>query len=64
MQIKPILSFALASIVLVSCGKNHEQNTVETVKEVAQKVTEKKFDYNVEQFADIKILRYQIPGFD
>jgi len=64
MNIKPILGLALASTLLVSCGKNQENKVAETVKEVAVKVTEKAFDYNVEQFADIKILRYQIHGFD
>lgn len=33
------------------------------MEEAAHKVAEK-FDYSVEQFADIKILRYQIPGWD
>lgn len=42
---------------LVSCNE----------KKVAEKPvveTEQSFDYSVDQFADIKILRYQIPGFD
>jgi dipeptidyl-peptidase-3 len=36
-------------------------------KPVKEAVTEKvaeKFDFNVEQFADIKVLRYQIPGWE
>lgn len=47
-----------AAGVLTSCG-------VDAKKE--PKVVEKKakeFEYVVEQFADIKVLRYQIPGFD
>ncbi|WP_411894787.1 dipeptidyl-peptidase 3 family protein [Winogradskyella sp. A2] len=33
-------------------------------KEGAFKEVDTKFDYNVEQFADVKILRYKIPGWD
>ncbi|MFD2541097.1 dihydrofolate reductase [Lacinutrix gracilariae] len=57
---KQLLSFALACTVLVSC--NQEKKTaVEAPVEVKKEQT---FDYNVEQFADIKILRYQIPGWE
>jgi len=66
MKIKPILGLALASTLLISCGKTNEK----AVKEVVEVVTDVKkkvatdFDYTVEQFADIKVLRYQIHGFD
>lgn len=42
----------LAILTLSSCG-NQSTSEVQT-----------SFDYNVDQFADIKILRYQISGFD
>ena len=42
----------LAILTLSSCG---DQSTSDE---------QTSFDYNVDQFADIKILRYQIPGFD
>ncbi|WP_067145970.1 dipeptidyl-peptidase 3 family protein [Pseudotamlana agarivorans] len=60
MQLKTILSIALVSSLLWACG-NEKSETVN------HKMAEKevvKFDYNVEQFADIKILRYQIPGWE
>jgi len=66
MKIKPILGLALASTLLISCGKTNEK----AAKEVAEVVTDVKkkvaidFDHTVEQFADIKVLRYQIHGFD
>ena len=44
------------SNILFPCGK-HEKNPTE-------EQTEDKFDYKVEQFADLKIMRYQIPGFN
>lgn len=66
MKVKPILGLALASTILISCGKNNEKNT-ENVKDAVETVKKEaatSFDYTVEQFADIKVLRYKIPGFD
>ncbi len=47
----------LASAFLVSCGKDKEEP-----KEVAANTGD--FQYEVEQFADIKVLRYQVPGWE
>ena len=44
---------AAALTVLTACGRS-AQSTVETDK----------FDYTVEQFADLQILRYRVPGFE
>lgn len=60
MNVTYVLSFALAFAALVSCNEDKK----EPVLEVTEVKEEKTFDYNVEQFADIKILRYQIPGWD
>ncbi|GAA4896798.1 dihydrofolate reductase [Flaviramulus aquimarinus] len=50
----------LVSIILLSCGhdKSEKNNEEVTSEEVSV------FNYNVEQFADIKILRYQIPAWE
>jgi len=66
MNIKPILGLVLASTLVISCGKTKEDTTKTKDKEVTEvkKSTATDFDYNVEQFADIKVLRYKIPGFD
>ena len=56
MKIKNILITVLTLSLLWSC-KDKEPVVLETKQK-------KEFDYNVEQFADIKILRYQIPGFE
>jgi len=56
MKIKHILSAVLVVVLLWSC-----KDKVEEVKPVQ---VEKKFDYLVDQFADLKVLRYKIPGFD
>ncbi|OSY87312.1 dihydrofolate reductase [Tenacibaculum holothuriorum] len=58
MKLRYMLCTAIAASLLVSCGvENKKEPQVETK-------TEKAFEYEVEQFADIKVLRYQIPGFD
>jgi dipeptidyl-peptidase-3 len=56
MKIKYFLSSLLIVGILWSC--------VDTKKELVEKVKKKEFNHVVEQFADLKILRYQIPGFD
>ena len=60
MKLKIILAIALTSIVLLSCDKAKSDKLTET--KVNENISV--FNYNVEQFADIKILRYQIPGWD
>ncbi len=59
MKFKYILSFLLASTLLFSCQpKQDEKQVTESIQ------TEQAFSFFSEQFADIKILRYQIPGFE
>ena len=60
MKFKFILTLLLASTLLFSCK---DENKNDQLAEV-QTTSESDFDYNVEQFADIKILRYQIPGWE
>ncbi len=48
-----IISVATAAVLLTGCS--------ETKKTTAQA---DKFDYTVEQFADLQILRYRVPGFE
>jgi len=58
---KKIIFVALAVLSFVSCKEEKKETTAETKSE---KVSSEDFDYNVEQFADIKILRYQIPSWE
>ncbi len=60
MKIKSLLIIVLSATFLFTC-KNDNSKQDPTLTDV-QKNTE--FDYNVEQFADVKILRYQIPGWE
>ena len=50
---KQLISMAAALTVLTACGRS-AQSTVEADK----------FDYTVEQFADLQILRYRVPDFE
>ncbi|ULC58749.1 dipeptidyl peptidase 3 [Flaviramulus sp. BrNp1-15] len=60
MKLKSILNLVFLGAILLSCGNDKSKKSNE---ELATKVSTS-FDYNVEQFADIKILRYQIPGWE
>lgn len=57
MKLKQMLCAVVAAGVLTSCGTEAKKEP-----KVAEKKA-KEFEYVVEQFADIKVLRYQIPGF-
>ncbi len=54
------IAMAISGSFFFSCKENKEDKDVAQVETVAS--TE--FDYNVEQFGDIKVLRYQIPGWE
>ncbi len=65
MNIKFIAGLLLAFIITFSCAeekKEADANSDTKEKTEVKKTTD--FDFNVEQFADIKILRYQIPGWE
>lgn len=58
-----MFGIALAMSLTYSC-KNESITNTDAQTTVAYKDKTAPFDYNVEQFADIKILRYQIPGWE
>jgi len=60
MKFRYILGFILATSFLFSCQPKQD----ETISKEAATEQNDSFDYLSEQFADIKILRYQIPGFE
>lgn len=61
---KHILSVAAASALLFlgACNENKKNAAVEAETAKVENTTD--FDFNVEQFEDIKILRYQIPSWE
>lgn len=60
MKLKSILGWSVLAVFLASCGNEKSENQTDN-SAVKDSVA---FNYNVEQFADIKILRYQIPGWE
>ncbi|MEP6260282.1 MAG: dihydrofolate reductase [Gillisia sp.] len=61
MKVNYFLTLLLASLLLFSCKEGNDDNR--DLAEV-QTTNDTIFDYKVEEFADIKILRYQIPGWE
>ena len=57
MRISQFLGMALALTLALSCKKGAEAEKPAVAEE-------KGFEYVVDQFADLRILRYQVPGFD
>ncbi len=53
------IAIAVSGLLLFSCKDKAENDVAET-----ETVATTEFDYNVESFGDIKILRYQIPGWE
>ncbi len=61
MKYKGVYALAIAAMVAVGCA---EEKKDDNAFAKAEKTATTDFDFTVGQFADIKILRYQIPGFE
>ncbi|WP_445735844.1 dipeptidyl-peptidase 3 family protein [Mariniflexile sp.] len=59
MQLKSLLSLVLTGTLLFSCGNDKTKENKTDIK-----VEAPPFNYNADQFADVKVLRYQIPGWE
>ncbi|WP_340156365.1 dihydrofolate reductase, partial [uncultured Winogradskyella sp.] len=59
MNIKSLFKICLFALFIVACKNEVKPDLAETVEAVEQE-----FSFNVEEFADIKVLRYQIPGWE
>ncbi|WP_179352685.1 dipeptidyl-peptidase 3 family protein [Winogradskyella vidalii] len=59
MNLKSLFKICLVALLIVACKNDVKEDSNATVAPV-----EADFSFNVEEFADIKILRYQIPGWD
>ncbi|MGO3181819.1 MAG: dipeptidyl-peptidase 3 family protein [Aequorivita sp.] len=57
-----LIAMAMSGMLFVSCNENKENKDLAQVETV--ETTDTEFDYNVEQFGDVRILRYQIPGWE
>ena len=54
------IAMAMSGLLFFSCKDNQPEKDVAQV----ENTTSTEFDYNVETFGDVKVLRYQIPGWD
>lgn len=59
MKLNTIACIVLASTMLMACNKN---KTEETKEQVVENTGD--FEFSVDQFADIEVLRYQVPGWE
>lgn len=57
MNLKSWALLAIAATLLFSCGEQQNQET-------QQEEQPEPFEYKVDQFADLQILRYRVPGWD
>lgn len=66
MKLKSLGQLGLSLFILASCGEPEEkQNTPEIqVPEAELNVIEDDFAWQTEQFADLKLIRYQVPGWE
>lgn len=60
MKLKLIASLVLVTSILIGCGQDKSEKTNDNVS--AAKDSD--FNYQLEQFADIKVLRYRIPAWE
>tara|TARA_R110002050_G_scaffold299461_1_gene465121 strand:- start:342 stop:2381 length:2040 start_codon:yes stop_codon:yes gene_type:complete len=60
MKLKSILGLSLITLFLASCGNEKTEKKSEDLTPKEAQV----FNYKVDQFADVKVLRYQIPGWE
>ena len=63
MKIKFIPLVLAASLAFISCEGVKEETAKQPTEEVEKETTED-FNFTAEEFADIKVLRYQIPGWE
>ncbi len=64
MKIKQLVVLVIFTGILFSCNETAKKQEPVTQEQNKTETSVKDFNYNVEQFADIKVLRYRIPGWD
>lgn len=62
MNIKSLFKICLFALLIVACKNEAKPDMAEVVE--TENAVKEAFSFNVEEFADIKVLRYQIPGWD
>lgn len=65
MKLNSLIVIAFVALFTMSCKDNNGQDTeVDKVVTGTEVAANNDFEYVVDQFADLKILRYQIPGWE
>ncbi|MAQ74925.1 MAG: dihydrofolate reductase [Aquimarina sp.] len=64
MKLSKIFLTTAVALSVIACKNEPSVQDQINNQEDEKPVVEEKFDYTVDQFADLKILRYQIPGWD
>lgn len=63
MKLKFLWTLCLTSALLISCGEDKKEAEMQDTAKTTNEKTDE-FDYTVGSFADLRILRYQIPGWE
>ncbi|RLD27187.1 MAG: dihydrofolate reductase [Bacteroidetes bacterium] len=63
MKLKIVFTTLITFVVLWSCKTENQDSKVELTQEFVNLSSSEDLPYVLEQFADIKVLRYQIPGW-
>ena len=64
MKINNVFLTVLVSVFIWGCAPNTENVDEASVSEVSKEEADDGFQYLTEQFGDIRVLRYKIPGFE
>lgn len=64
MKIKDLVLCGTAAALLSACGQAPEKTEEKKMDTTEKEIVAGEFEYMAEQFADIKIIRYKIGGFD
>ena len=64
MKINNVFLTVLVSLFIWGCAPNTENVDEASVSEVSKEEADDGFQYLTEQFGDIRVLRYKIPGFE
>ena len=63
MKAKNIIGAIVTTLVLSSCASEKPQEAPEKITTMTEETTSD-FEWIVEDFADLRVLRYKIPGWD
>lgn len=63
-MMKKIITLTMTALILAACGHRTAQNADTTSQSPTKTPSAEEFDYKVDRFADLEILRYRVPDFE